>query len=40
MDVCKGPKWKEGMKDLDVEYKDLDWMEVRRKWEYGSKGPK
>ena len=40
MDVCKEPKWKEGMKDLEVEHKDLEWMEVRKEWEYGYKGPK
>ena len=27
MDVCKDLKWKEGMKDLVVEHKDLEWME-------------
>ena len=26
MDLCKDPKWMEGMKGLDVEYKDLKWM--------------
>ena len=29
MDKCKDPKWKEGMKDLDVEYKDLEGMEYK-----------
>ena len=29
MDVRKGPKWKEGMKGLDVEHKDLEWMEYK-----------
>ena len=27
MDVRRDPKWKEGMKDLVVEHKDLEWME-------------
>ena len=29
MDVCKDPKQKEGMKDLDVECKDLEGMEYK-----------
>ena len=29
MDVCKDPKWKEGMKGLVVEHKDLEWMEYK-----------
>ena len=37
MDVCKDPKWMEGMKGLDVEHKDLEWMEVSKEWEYGYK---
>ena len=28
-DVRKGPKWKEGMKGLMVEHKDLEWMEYK-----------
>ena len=40
MDVCKDPKWKEGMKGLDVEHKDPKWMEMGKEWEYGYKGPK
>lgn len=37
MDVCKGPKWMEGMKGLAMEHKDLEWMEVKRELEYGYK---
>ena len=29
MDVRQGPKWKEGMKGLAVEHKDLEWMEYK-----------
>ena len=37
MDVRKDPKWKEGMKGLMVEHKDLEWMEGRKEREYGYK---
>ena len=37
MDVCKDPKWMEGMKGLVVEHRDLKWMEVRKEGEYGYK---
>ena len=37
MEVRKDPKWKEGMKGLAVEHKDLEWMEVRKEGEYGYK---
>ena len=40
MDVCKDPKWMEGMKGLALEHKDPKWMEMRKEWEYGYKGPK
>ena len=29
MNVCKGLKWKEGMKGLTVEHKDLEWMDYK-----------
>ena len=29
-----------GMKGLDVEYKDLEWMEGMKEWEYEYKVPK
>ena len=28
-DIRKGPKWKEGMKGLTMEHKDLEWMEYK-----------
>ena len=28
-DIRKVPKWKEGMKGLTVEHKDLKWMEYK-----------
>ena len=40
MDGCKDPKWKEGMKGLTVEHKDLEWMEVRKEVNDGYKVPK
>lgn len=40
MEVCKDLKWKEGMKDLVVEYKDLKWMVMRKEVDYGYKVPK
>ena len=29
MDIRKDQEWKEGMKVLMVEYKDLEWMEYK-----------